>query len=202
MERVPPEDVLPPEAQRELGLVHGGRRRTTALVTTAALVATAALLAPNVARVPDDDMAPTLLAGDLVLVLPGTPEQGDLVALVDPLDPSRWSFRRVESVGGQVRVEDGVYHTGNRVDLLELGRDDAYVTRREGEHLVRRSARMPRGEQGPFAVPDDAVFLGADARDEAMDSRWWGPVPLAAVQGRVVVRVGPPRHAWRGWVGG
>ena len=191
---VPPSRTLPEG-------VPLARRR--GLLAVLAIVGTAcALLAPHVARVPDDDMAPTLLAGDLVLVGPGTPQQGELVALVDPLDPSRWSFRRVESVGGQVRAEDGVYHTGNRVDLLELGRDDAYVTRREGEHLVRRSARMPRGEAGPFAVPDDAVFLGADARDEAMDSRWWGPVPLAAIQGRVLLRVGPPRHPWRGWVGG
>ncbi len=172
-------------------------RLTTAMAIM--VVASAALLAPRLARVPDDEMAPTLLAGDVVVIVPGAARAGDLVTLVDPLDPSRWTIRRVESLGGQVRVEDGVFYTGNRVDLLEMGRDDAWVTRKEGDHLVRRSVRVPRGETPPVTVADDAAFLGADARDEAMDSRWWGPLPQAALQGRVVARVSRPHHPWRGW---
>lgn len=174
-------------------------RRRLPLALGALAVLSAVLLVPRLARVPDDEMAPTLLAGDVVLVMPGAAKTGDLVTLVDPLDPSRWTIRRVENLGGQVRVEDGVFYTGNRVDLLEMGRDDAWVTRKEGEHLVRRSVRVPRGETPPVTVADDAVFLGADARDEAMDSRWWGPLPATAIQGRIVARISPPHHPWRGW---
>jgi hypothetical protein len=59
---------------------------------------------------------------------------------------------------------------------------------------------MPRVEQDPVTIPDDSAFLGVDARDEAMDSRWWGPIPLAALQARVLLNVSPPRHPWQGWV--
>jgi hypothetical protein len=61
-------------------------------------LALGAALATRVARVPDDEMAPSLFAGDWVVLAPGTPTAGEVVALVDPLDPSRWTLRRVEAI--------------------------------------------------------------------------------------------------------
>ena len=45
---------------------------------------------------------------------------------------------------------------------------------------------------GPAAVPDDTVFVLGDNRGESVDSRSYGPVPLADIVGRVVVRLWPP----------
>jgi signal peptidase I len=158
------------------------------------------LVLPRVAVVPDDEMAPSLLAGDLVVIVPGTPAPGDVVAVVDPLDPSRWTLRRAEAVGGAIRYEDGAFHTVDTVRVLEMGRDAENVTLQEGTHLTRHALRTVRWEMGERGVPDDAVFLGADARDEALDSRWWGPLPLDSLQGRVALRIGAPQHPWRGWI--
>lgn len=176
------------------------RRPTVALAGLAAVLIAGALVLPRLAVVPDDDMAPSLLAGDLILLGGGMPEKGAVVALVDPLDPSRWTLRRVETIGGAIRYESGVYLTGNNPRTLEMGRDDTYVTRRVDDHLVRERAREVRWEMEALTVPDDAAFLGADSRDDAIDSRWWGPLPLAAIQGHVLLRLGAPGHPWRGWM--
>lgn len=166
----------------------------------------AALIASRfLALVPDDEMSPSYLRGDLLVVLPLAPEVGDVVALADPLDPARWSLRRVETIGGAARYDGQVVRTGAqpKVRLLDMGEFAGKKIRLEGDHLVSRRKSPPAGAAAPErGVPDDAAFLSADARDEAMDSRWWGAVPLPAISGVVVARVGQPTTPWRGWVGG
>lgn len=153
-----------------------------------------------VAVVPDDDMAPSVQRGDLVVIVPVSPRAGDVVAVVDPLDPTRWTLRRVEGIGGAIRYQDGVFHSSDGpTRVSELGRDAHGVTLREGGHLTR-IAQEVRWELPETGIPDTHAFLGADARDVAMDSRWWGPLPLDALRGVVVARIGAPRSAWREWV--
>jgi hypothetical protein len=148
-------------------------------------------------------MAPSILRGDLVVVLPLTPRNGDVVAVVDPLDPGRWTLRRVESIGGNVRYDDVSFVVDDeRAELLDMGRDEASITLREGDHLIRHLPRAVHADADVVTVPVDRAFLGADNRDVALDSRWWGCVPLDLVQGVVVLRVGAPTHPWRGWVDG
>jgi signal peptidase I len=179
-----------------------GRGGRLALGSVAALALAALVVLPRLAWVPDDEMAPSLLAGDLVVIAPWDAKDGDVVALVDPLDPSRWTLRRVEIIGGAVRYEDGVTYTasGDAPRVLDMDRTTERVVRREGEHLVEIAPRPVRWALEESGVPDDAAFVTADARDTAVDSRWWGPVPLRAMQGVVALRVGAPTHPWRGWV--
>ncbi len=172
-----------------------------ALAVGGAVALSVALLLPRLAWVPDEEMAPSFLAGDLVFIVPLEPREGDVVAIVDPLDPDRWTLRRVETIGGAVRYEDGVFHTAHAdaPRVLEMERATSRVVRTEGDHLVTLAPRSIRWELEEAGVPDDTAFVGADARDAAMDSRWWGPVPLDALRGVVALRFGPPRHPWRGW---
>lgn len=174
------------------------RRRGGYLAGGLALIGLA--VARQTAVVPDDAMAPSLLPGDLVVILPLAPRAGDVVAVVDPLDPSAWTLRRVEGVGGAVRYRGGSFVTADAPQLLDMGRDDAgYSVIQEGGHLTRHLARNVEGDMDEVGVPDASAFLGADNRDVAVDSRWWGPVPLDVLQGRVVLRIGPPRNRWRTW---
>lgn len=150
--------------------------------------------------VPNDDMAPSLYAGDFVLILPVDPAPGDVVALVDPLEPGRWTLRRVKSIGGTVSYEDSSLRINDDPEqILEMGKEDTFLVTQEGGHLCRHLLKPIRWEMAPVTVPTDHVFLAADARDEAVDSRWWGPLPLQAVQGVVKLRIGSPRHPWRSW---
>lgn len=175
-------------------------RARVALIPAAGAALVVLAVLPRLAWVPDREMEPSLLAGDLVVILPVEPHVGDLVAVVDPLDPSRWTLRRVETIGGAIRYADGEFHTANLDEpaIKEMGRDTESVVLREDGHLTRVSPRAVRWELEEVGVPDDRIFLSADARDEAMDSRWWGPAPIDSVQGVVVARVGPA-HTWRPW---
>jgi nickel-type superoxide dismutase maturation protease len=74
-------------------------------VLAAGALVLAGWLASRVVRrveVVGDSMAPTLLPGDRLVVLPalGGPHEGDLVALPDPRQPSRVVVKRVDSVWG------------------------------------------------------------------------------------------------------
>ena len=144
--------------------------------------------------------ASSILAGDFVVLGPGPAREGDVVAIVDPLDSSRWTLRRVESDGGTIRYDEGGYGgEDGPVEVLEMGRAEQVLTLQEGDHLVRRDTRAVAWEMAEVPVATGTLFLGADDRDRAMDSRWWGAVPAEAAQGVVLVRFGAS-HTWRGWV--
>jgi signal peptidase I len=150
-------------------------------------------------------MAPSLLQGDLVLLLPAgwvDVQEGDVVAMVDPLDPAVWTLRRVEALEGTVHCENGMLYGDAPRDLVELGRENGVVVAREGEHLVEHLSTAIHWEMEELIIPEGSVFLSADRREAALDSRWWGPMPAETMQAVVVGRVGKPEHRWRGWLGG
>lgn len=176
------------------------RRWLAALLGGGALLAVAST---RLACVPDDAMSPTLLPGDLLLVLPVAPREGDVVALTDPLDPTRFTLRRVETIGGAIRYDGRSFRTGARskVRLLDMGEYQGRPVLLEGEHVTLRAPTATREAFAEIGVPDDRAYLSADNRDAAVDSRWWGPVPLEAIGGVVVARLGPPSTPWRGAFG-
>jgi signal peptidase I len=55
----------------------------------------------------------------------------------------------------------------------------------------RAACEMPR----PITVPDGTWFLAGDNRGASDDSRFWGPVPTAAIVGVVTFRSWPPGKA-------
>lgn len=172
-----------------------------ALVGALATLGALAYVASHAALISDDGMAPSLLPGDLVLLWNVAPQEGDVVAVLDPLDPTSWTLRRVEAIGGAIEYSGGSYVHDIEPALLDMGKDDAgFSVIQEGEHLTRHMSRNVSYEIEPSGVPDDSAWLGADNRDEALDSRWWGPVPLDVLQGKVVLRLGAPRNRWRSWV--
>ena len=154
------------------------------------------------------DMAPSVLAGEWAWILPLTPIRGDIVALHDPLDPSRTILRRaIAGDGNTVAYEDGVMRVGiKRVRQKEMGTDATYNTLEEtmwskpparaNTWLIRRRATNVRWKIDAVSIPDHHWFLMADDRDGALDSRWWGTIPEADLLGVVRLRVGEA-DAWR-----
>ena len=150
-------------------------------------------------RVADADMGPSIRSGDWVLVGPGEPDYGDVWLLEDPAEPGRRVLRRVLGLGGdRVRWRSGRFVlNGEELDLKDMGEDALGPVYAEANRwLVSLRRERTALEIGPQTVPEDSAWLLADGRDRAVDSRWWGPLPLGALEREVWLRLGPA-DLWR-----
>jgi signal peptidase I len=157
------------------------RRRllgSAVVVVGAVLVLRGTVLEPRV--VTSDSMEPTLQVGSTVLVdkLSGhwrPIEVGDVVVFPSP-DDGDDAVKRVVAVAGQtVELRDAVLH----VDGVAQVEPQVDLSRIDGTWF------------GPVTVPDDAAFVLGDSRGVSIDSRTYGAVPLADIEGRVVATLPP-----------
>jgi signal peptidase I len=142
------------------------------------LVASVAGLLPvQVMRVSSGSMTPTIAVGDLLVVdrWHSRIERQDVVVAEHP-QTGELLVKRVVGLGGdQVAIEDGVLVVDGRT-VCEPAIDPA---RQDGVYF------------GPVTVPDGEVFLLGDDRADSIDSRDFGPVRVADVDGHVSARVWP-----------
>ena len=149
-------------------------------------------------RIPSGSMEDTLLVGDFLLAnkfiygpvipftpirLPGLrkPKPGDIVIFRFPRNPHKDFIKRVIAVGGQV-VEirnKRVYVDGREVPLPPKAKFmDPNILPREVS---------PRDNFGPVRVPKGYLFVMGDNRDNSLDSRYWGFVPLKNVKAKAMI---------------
>lgn len=142
-------------------------------------------------KIPSGSMLNTLYIGDYLLVtrfnygpkIPftdkeifhvGDPKHGDVIVFKYPKDPSVDYIKRVVGVPG---------------DVIEMRDKQLY---RNGEKVVEsytrntdpQGIRPIRDELSPRVVPQGHYFVMGDNRDDSEDSRYWGFVPRANIQGR------------------
>ncbi len=148
-------------------------------------------------KIPSGSMKETLQIGDHILVnkfiygiripfsgkvlIPiSEPERGDIIVFRFPLDPHKDFIKRVIGVeGDEVEIRDKqVYVNGKRLE-----QDFAIYT---DPHVFPglKNAGNKRDNYGPVTVPENALFVMGDNRDNSHDSRFWGFVKLRAVKGR------------------
>jgi len=147
-------------------------------------------------RIPSESMEKTLLVGDFLFVskfeygpripfthirLPGlrAPRRGDVIVFDWPPDPSKQFIKRlVATAGQQVEIRhkdlwvDGVKQVEPYVRHIAPGEDPAGYS--------------PRDNYTPPRVPAGTLFMMGDNRDNSLDSRFWGPVPMGLVQGHAM----------------
>lgn len=163
---------------REAGIVAG---------VVAAILIVARLALGQVAYVADDAMEPALSAGErVVLTSLGSPSPGDIVLVRSPgtwSSPSDTAAARVIGVAGQ------------RVACCDA---EGRLTI-DGAPLAEPYLVGPTDQVAfDVVVPEGRIFLMADNRDTARDSRATlgieeGTVPVDDVIGRVVLVAWPPR---------
>lgn len=141
-------------------------------------------------KIPSSSMEPTLLVGDHILVnkfiygiripIVGVkffefhkPQRGDVIVFIYPQNPKKDFIKRVIAVGGEkVQIK------GTTVYINDRPIEDPWgVWRRAG----------PRRDFGPVVVPEGYLFVLGDNRDNSMDSRYWGFVPLRDVLGKAFI---------------
>jgi signal peptidase I len=152
-------------------------------------------------RVPNNTMAPALVAGDRVYAVPrrgGDIRRGDIVVY------RKWGtgyIKRVAGVGGDtLAMRGGVLLVDQRPAsepyAIHAGEgesgDRRFAWQRpiaaDSAHGVSAPAYTPTvATWGPIVVPSGAYFLLGDNRGESIDSRYTGFVPDTAVIARPVV---------------
>jgi len=140
-------------------------------------------------QVKGDSMEHSFEPDDYVLVDKLSPHwdpysRGDVVVLQPPVE---WAtektpfIKRVIGVGGDtIQVKDGlVYVNGTALDEPYLFADA------DGT----RQATM--SDEPQWVVPANDIFVMGDHRQQSADSRLFGPIPVASVLGRAVIRYWP-----------
>jgi signal peptidase I len=170
-----------------------------AVLVAAALALTFKGFVFQIFHVPSSSMEDTVLTGDYVLVnkfaygphrgpwksvLPYRDlARGDVVVFRYPPDPGRDLIKRAVAVAGD-RIEAEAktlrVNGAEAVEPYAVHRDAATYGVGAPPSLLRRD------HFGPLSIQAGHFFALGDNRDESQDSRFFGPVPLAHLEGRAV----------------
>lgn len=138
-------------------------------------------------KIPSGSMEPAIRIGDHLIAdmtayRSAKPSRGDLAIFISPEDPNVRLTKRVIGLPGE-RIEirhKVVYVNGQRLEdpWGHYSQDQPAF----GDPLS--SALRNRDDLAPVPIPEKAVFLIGDDRDNSYDSRFYGPVDLSLLQGR------------------
>ena len=109
-----------------------------------------------------------------------SPQRDDIIVFKYPVDPKKDFIKRVIGVGG---------------DVIESRDKQLYVNQKLVNHdfavhtdpRILSGSNKPRDNFGPITVPENALFVMGDNRDESFDSRFWNFVDLKAVSGKAFI---------------
>jgi len=130
-------------------------------------------------RVDGSSMEPTFHNSEFIIVnkLPykiRSPQRGDVIVFHPPRDPKEEYIKRVIGIpGDKIEVAGGrVYVNGQPIQETYIAAQPTY--------------------SGSWSVPENAVFVLGDSRNNSSDSHNWGPVLLNEVIGKAVLVYWPP----------
>lgn len=161
--------------------------------------------------IPSESMVPTMRVGDVLFVnrlaysfhLPlvstaevirwSAPARGDIIVFNAPPQASSWEtlyIKRVAAVAGDtIEVRDQrIVLNGKPLSYADESALDTREALNGTSHRVHL-AQNHLANFGPIVIPAGHVFVMGDNRDNSADSRVWGPLPLARVRGKAIVRL-------------
>lgn len=127
--------------------------------------------AVHIYAIPSESMAPTLTAGDQIVVtryFRSAPQRGDVVVFESPIAPGELMVKRVIATPGDL--------IDSRLSRVRIG---GYTL---AEPYVLRAGAT--GSVPAQLVPAEAYFVMGDNREDSSDSRSWGAIPRARIVGR------------------
>lgn len=149
------------------------------VVKLAALVVLLAVLfgaAFGITPMHNDDMAPRISAGDLLLYYRLAGDWANNDVMVFTKDGTQYVGRIVARGGDTVEVTDEATLVINGSTVLE---SSIYYT----------TPKYDDGPAYPVTLAADEFFVLCDYREGARDSRWFGPVRQSEVKGKVITVV-------------
>lgn len=163
-------------------------------------------------QVPTGSMNPTILGGDFffanklayrfklpfskaTLVEWKIPDRGDIIVFKYPPNEKEDYTKRIIGIPGDVIeiVDKSIRVNGTPIEKRYLGRsagmlvyeENLFGTRYLVHHFPNRTAFDTMQKT---TVPDGCLFVMGDNRDNSLDSRAWGFVPLENVEGKLMLR--------------
>lgn len=134
--------------------------------------------------IPSASMVPTLLIKDFILVNEmvyrmSDPARGDIVVFRPPHAEGQGKdyIKRI------VAVEN---------DVIEVREGQLYRNGELVEEPFTNEELMDRKSVDAYRVPPDHVFVMGDNRNNSLDSRVWGPLPVENIVGRAELIFFPP----------
>lgn len=142
----------------------------------------------------------------------GNPVRGDVVVFFSPEDGKRLVKRVIGLPGDTVQLRNDVLYLNGvsqqysstdaepfRSDIFEDANPVVAIEHLEAcdHYVMSLPGRQALRSFGPLVVPPDQYFMMGDSRDNSADSRYIGPVPRAAIVGRVprvLFSFDPSRH--------
>ena len=151
-------------------------------------------------QIPTGSMIPKLLVGDFVLVnkmvyaqprcaiegflLPDKPiERKDIIVFKWPGDLTKDYVKRVIGLPGdkvEIRLKQLYVNDAPVDEPYKIHKDDQAYAKDDAYHYDQAI----RDNYGPIVVPAGSLFVMGDNRDDSLDSRAWGYVPLSYIKGR------------------
>lgn len=131
-------------------------------------------------RVESISMEPNLIAGDFVIVNKlayrfDEPERGDIIVFRYPPQPTQTPYiKRVIGLSG---------------DRVQVKKGNVFIN---GQYIEEPYLNVETYPDDIWMVPEDALFVMGDNRENSSDSRAWGMVPMENVIGKAEVVYWPP----------
>lgn len=168
-------------------------------------------------KVPTGSMQPALKAGDFIfsfrpaygfkipfgsqIVGASNPKRGDLVIFSYLNQPHTIYVKRVvalpgdrvEVKGGRLILNDQKLEYKLLKEVVDNPNPEVFDVYLEKDGLHERSVIFEKDKRdqtknfGPTVIPPAEIFLMGDNRDASDDSRYWGSVPMAQIEGQVML---------------
>lgn len=141
------------------------------LVTILIIIVSTFTFVFGIYRFEDDSMIPSVKPGDMILYF-----RLDKNLLVGETV--------VYSYDGNTKIARVVAMPGDTVEFNENG----LVVNGSNQYepnIYKPTLPFTNGEKYPLTLKDDEVFLLADNRDKAVDSRLFGPVKINLIKGKI-----------------
>lgn len=144
-----------------------------------------------------DDMAPAFPADEVVYVWRGAKleelKHGQTALFRHPELKDRYMLRRIIGLpGDQVQIADRRVYINNRpLDAhADAAASEAEIAAAAAAGYVGpplKRGSLQRDNDGPVIVPEAQLYVLADNRAQALDSRLLGPLPVELIEGVVSV---------------
>lgn len=156
--------------------------------------------------IPGPAMYPTISPGDRSLALKNAywasdPQRGDIVLLTDPSNRHLFRIKRIIAIAGDtVAVKDGnLYVNGVKLSRQSVGPGTVsgttgqifYEENNGAKYRIFISQDHPAPDFPETTVPQNNCFVMGDNRNNSLDSRSVGPIPITGIYGKFVYRYWP-----------